>query len=84
MTELNQTPVEPTQARHPWKATLRTVFAAVVSVAAVWGLIIEASGVDSTIPVVAGTVLVAGGITRIMAIPQVNDLLKKIGLDAGV
>lgn len=65
-----------TQTRHPWRATARTVFAFVVALAAIWALIIEAAGVDSTNAVVAATLAVAGAITRIMAIPQVEEFLK--------
>lgn len=68
---------QPTQARHPWRATIRTVFAAVVSLAAIWGLIVEAAGVDATAPVVAATIAVAGAITRILAIPGVESWLKR-------
>ena len=63
------------QTRHPWRATARTVFALVVAVAAIWGLVIEAAGIDATLPVVAATIAVAGGITRVMALPGVNDLI---------
>lgn len=69
--------MNPTQSQYPWRAVLRTVAAAIVSVAAIWGLIVEAAGVDATGPVVALTLAVAGGITRIMAIPQVEVFLKK-------
>lgn len=72
----------PTQTRHPWKATARTVFAAIVSIAAVWGLVVEAAGVDPSGTVVAATIAVAGAITRIMAIPQVDALLTRVGLGA--
>lgn len=70
------------QTTYPWRATVRTVLAAVISIAAVWGLLVEAAGVDETTPVVATTIAVAGAITRIMAIPAVNDLLTLVGLGA--
>ena len=70
------------QTTYPWRATIRTVIATIVSIAAVWGLIVEAAGVDQATPVVAATIAVAGAITRIMAIPDVNDLLTRIGLGA--
>lgn len=65
----------PTQTQHPWRATLRTLFAAIVAVAAAWGLVVEAAGVDQTIPVVAASLTFAAGITRVMALPAVNDLI---------
>lgn len=67
----------PTQTQHPWRATLRTLFAAIVAVAAAWGLIVEAAGIDQTIPVVAASLTFAAGITRVMALPAVNDLIAR-------
>lgn len=67
----------PTQARHPWRATARTIFAAVIALAAMLPLLVEASGVDETAGAVAGALAIAGAITRIMAIPQVNDFLER-------
>lgn len=75
-------PTMPSQTAYPWRATLRTVLATLISIAAVWGLIVQAAGVDETTPVVAASIAVAGAITRIMAIPAVNDLLTRIGLGA--
>lgn len=75
-------PTMPSQTAYPWRATIRTVLATIVSIAAVWGLIVQAAGVDQTAPVVAATIAVAGGITRVMAIPAVNELLTKFGLGA--
>lgn len=80
---MNEHSATPTQTRHPWRATVRTVFAGVVSIAAVWGLVVEAAGVDQSATIVATSLAVAGAITRIMAIPQVNDLLSRVGLGAG-
>ncbi|WP_345264759.1 hypothetical protein [Nocardioides nanhaiensis] len=68
----------PTQTAYPWRATVRTVFAAVVGIAAVWGLVIEAAGVDPSLPVVATSIAVAGAITRVLALPGVDDLLARL------
>lgn len=65
------------QARHPWRATVRTTFALIVAVAAVWGVVVEAAGVDATLPVVAATVAAASAITRVMALPGVLDILDR-------
>lgn len=70
-------PANPTQARHPWRATARTVFAAIIALAAMLPLLVEASGVDETAGAVAGALAIAGAITRIMAIPQVNEFLER-------
>lgn len=66
-----------TQSRHPWRATVRTVFAFVVAVAAIWALVVEAAGVNAEAPIIAATIAVAGGITRVMALPGVEELLKR-------
>lgn len=76
-TPTNPKPSQVTQARHPWRATVRTIFAAAVSLAAIWGLIVEAAGVDAKAPVVAATLAVAGGVTRILAIPGVEQWLRR-------
>lgn len=68
---------KPTQSEHPWRATVRTVFAFVVALAAILPQVVEASGVDETIGWVAALLAVAGGITRIMAVPGVDDLLTR-------
>ena len=67
----------PTQAAHPWRATVRTLFAALVGLAAMAPLLVEASGADETWGPVAGVLAVTGAITRILAVPQVNDFLEQ-------
>lgn len=68
---------EPTQVRHPNRATVRTLFQAVVAFAAMWGLIVEAMDIDPGIPWVAASIAATGAITRVMALPQVNDWLAR-------
>ena len=65
----------PTQVAHPLRAVARTIFAGLVAFAAIFPLIITASGLDSTLPAIAAMLAVAGAITRIMAIPAVNDFI---------
>ncbi|MFT4288182.1 hypothetical protein [Nocardioides sp.] len=67
----------PTQTAHPWRATVRTVFAFIVAVAAIWPTIVEAAGVNPGLRVVALTIAVAGAITRVMALPGVVDLFAR-------
>ena len=67
----------PTQTRHPWRATVRTVFAVVVGVSASWGAIVTAAGVDQAEPVVASSIALTGAITRVLALPQVEQLLQR-------
>jgi hypothetical protein len=67
---------EPTQVRHPNRATFRTVFQGVVALAAILPLVLTTAG----IPVVgwaAILVAVSGAITRVMAMPGVESFLEK-------
>lgn len=69
--------MQATQVRHPWQATLRTVFAAVVGLAGAWVIIVKTLGLDETVPWVAGSIAIAGAITRVLAIPAVNEWLNR-------
>lgn len=66
---------EPTQVKHPNRATLRTVFQGLVALAAILPLILSAAGIP---PVGLAAILVgvAGAITRVMAIPAVESFLE--------
>lgn len=66
-----------TQTEYPWHAVVRTLFQAVVGFAAMWGVIVEALGVDETLPWVVASLAVTGAITRVMAIPAVNTWLER-------
>lgn len=85
---MSETPVKvgyiaPTQTVHPWRATLRTVVAGLLAAATLAPLIILAIGpVEGALYArISGAVIaVAGAITRIFAIPAVNDLLSRIGV----
>lgn len=68
---------QPTQVRRPWKATVRTVFAAVVALAAMLPLLVQASGLDQTLGPVGGALAIAGAVTRVMALPSVDDFLAR-------
>lgn len=68
---------EPSQVRHPWRATVRTAFALIVALAASWGLIVEAAGIDTGIPFIATSLTIAAAVTRIMALPAVDDLITR-------
>lgn len=83
----------PTQVKHPIKATLRTAFAAVVVLAPTYVVVVPEvlTGLGDYIPpaarawlagsVVFETALIAT-VTRIMALPAVNDALTAFGLGA--
>lgn len=67
----------PTQVQRPWRATARTIFAALVALAAMLPLLVQASGVDETLGPIAGALAIAGAITRVMARPEVEDFLAR-------
>jgi len=68
---------QPTQVQYPWRSTARTGFQVLVAGAAVWGLAIEAAGVDQANTVIAVTVTAAAGVNRVMALPAVNDFIAR-------
>jgi len=70
----------PTQSRHPWRATLRTIFATGLAVASLAPTIATVGGLEklTATPAVAQVLLVCGIVTRVMAIPGVNELLRKV------
>ena len=84
----------PTQVLYPWRAAVRTGLAVLVGLSVVlpvaWGIIgdeLAKHGWQVPEPVAAfvaaliAVVSVAAGIvTRIMAIPQVSDLLTRVGI----
>ena len=72
----NQVTLVATQSEHPYRAVARTIFAGLIGLAAAWALIIEALGLDKGLPWVATTLAIAGGITRVLAIPAVNTWLQ--------
>lgn len=71
----------PSQTRHPWQATLRTVLAGVIGLASLAPDVLAAAHVNSTVLGVQA-LGVAAVVTRIIAIPRVNELLTKLGLGA--
>jgi hypothetical protein len=68
-------PTTPTQVKRPWRATFRTVFQGAVALAAILPLILSSAGIA---PVgLAGILVVASGaITRVMALPAVEEFLE--------
>ena len=84
----------PTQVRHPWRAAARTALAVLVGLSIVlpiaWQIVGDElakhgwsvpDNVAAVAAVVIASVSVAAGIvTRIMAIPQVSDLLTRAGI----
>lgn len=71
---MTQPNAQPTQVQHPWRATVRTVAAATVALLPVLPEAVKVAGLN-TIPWVVSVVAVAGGVTRVLAIPAVHDWL---------
>lgn len=74
--------VTPTQVRRPWRSTIRTVFQALVGLAALAPLIAaaveEATGYDlDGVPFVVVALAGAAAVTRVMAIPAVEAFLRR-------
>jgi hypothetical protein len=65
-----------TQSRHPWRATVRTTFAAVVGGISLVPTIAATAGVD-TVPAVAQVVAVSAAVTRVLALPGVDAWLRQ-------
>lgn len=64
----------PTQVRHPWRTTLRTVLVAILALLPVLPALADAADVDH-LPVVASILTVTAAITRVMALPAVSRWL---------
>lgn len=67
--------VEPTQVKHPSRATFRTIVQGLIALAAILPLILTTAGIP---PVGLAAILVgvAGAVTRVMAIPAVENFLE--------
>ena len=87
---------EATQVKYPWRAAIRTTIAVLVGLGIttplIWAIILEETAkAGVVIPASVGNVVsaglailavVVGVVTRVMAIPSVNDVLTKT-LDLG-
>lgn len=70
--------VEPTQVRRPWRATARTLFQALVALCVLFPVLVDQTGLEAEdAPWLAIPLAVAAAVTRIMALPQVNDFLAR-------
>lgn len=68
---------------HPWKKTARTALGGVITAAILLPLAIEAAGIDVTAEGwrwLGGVLVVLAAVTRVLALPQVNVMLERIGL----
>ena len=62
------------------KRAIRTVIQGVVMFAVALPAVVTASGIPESLPWVAGALAVAAGLTRVMALPAVEQLLDRVGL----
>lgn len=71
--------VTPTQVRRPWRSTVRSVFQFALALASLLPFIAAGVYTDADqAPVIVGQVLaVAATITRVMALPQVEEFLRR-------
>ena len=66
----------PTQTRHPWRATVRTIAAALVAALVIAPQIITDAGLSDT-AYGAQALAVIGVVTRVLAIPGVEAWLRR-------
>ena len=57
------------------KRTLRTVLQTAVGLCVLLPTVVDAAGIPDTLPWVAGALAVAAGVTRVMALPAVQNVL---------
>ncbi|ATL65153.1 hypothetical protein [Nocardia terpenica] len=67
-------PEAPSQVRYPWRTVARTLFQLIVGVAAAMPALVGALGLPSSAGV-AGALAISAALTRLMAIPAVDDAL---------
>ncbi len=70
-------PVKATQTAYPWRATARTVFQAVIALLAAAPVLLATAGVDGSVGAAATFLAVSGAVTRLMALPAVDDFLTR-------
>jgi hypothetical protein len=62
------------QTAYPWRATARTILQAFLAFCCIAPFIVDASGLERT-GLVAAFLTLCGAVTRVMALPVVNDWL---------
>ena len=70
----------PTQVRRPWRATARTVFQGLIGAAAMAAPVYEAAthhDAGAATGWAATGLAISAGVTRVMALPGVNDWLAR-------
>lgn len=70
-------PVKVTQSEFPWRTTVRTVFQALIALAAAAPLLVATAGFDAGAGGVAVFLAVSAAVTRVMALPVVEGFLQR-------
>lgn len=71
-------PVPPTQVRHPWRSTLRTIVQGLLAFAVLAPIAAAELGLDpDRLPWLAGFLALCAGFARLMALPQVEEFLRR-------
>jgi predicted phage tail protein len=71
---------QPTQVKRPWRTTARTVFQGIVGAAAMAAPVYEAATHHDAAAATgwaATGLAISAGVTRVMAVPMVNDWLAR-------
>ena len=66
---------EPTQVRRPWQAVLRTIAAETIALAPLAPALVDAIGLPRTTGVGLVILTVSAAITRVLAVPGVDEWL---------
>lgn len=66
-----------TQTQHPWRATARTAVAALIGFVPLFPQIVDATDLSAATPWVALGLSIAGGVTRVLAIPAFEEWLSR-------
>lgn len=69
-------PDHPTQVRRPWRSTARTTIAAAVGLLPLLPEIAHAAGIER-VPVIAAALAITAALSRVLAIPAVEDWLRR-------
>lgn len=69
-------PCPPTQVKHPWQATLRTVIVAGIAFIPIGTALFQATGLDS-VPAIAGFIGLGAAVSRVMAMKETEEFLER-------
>lgn len=67
----------PTQVQYPSRTVIRTVLQVLLGLSVLIPEIISELGLNTGLPLIAGVLVICGGIARVMAMPAVNAFLSQ-------